>query len=83
LSVCPKCGVDEVDVCPICGEKVSVYSRVVGYLRPLSTWNDGKQQEFKDRVEYETWGTDPIWYDKYKANYTNKKDQNEPTRADK
>ena len=26
-----------------------VYSRVVGYYRPVSGWNDGKKQEFKDR----------------------------------
>jgi len=26
-----------------------VYSRVTGYIRPLSAWNPGKQQEFKDR----------------------------------
>ena len=26
-----------------------VYSRVVGYYRPIKSWNDGKQQEFKDR----------------------------------
>ena len=26
-----------------------VYSRVVGYLRPVKQWNDGKQEEFKDR----------------------------------
>lgn len=26
-----------------------VYSRVVGYLRPIQNWNDGKQQEFADR----------------------------------
>ena len=29
-----------------------VYSRVVGYLRPVQQWNEGKQQEFKDRKEY-------------------------------
>jgi len=29
-----------------------VYSRVVGYLRPLSSWNVGKVAEFEDRVEY-------------------------------
>ncbi len=29
-----------------------VYSRVVGYIRPVSQWNDGKQSEFRDRVEY-------------------------------
>ncbi len=26
-----------------------VYSRIVGYLRPLQNWNEGKQQEFRDR----------------------------------
>jgi len=26
-----------------------VYSRVVGYFRPVRQWNDGKQQEFKER----------------------------------
>jgi len=26
-----------------------VYSRVVGYLRPIQNWNDGKQQEFSER----------------------------------
>ena len=29
-----------------------VYSRVVGYLRPVGNWNTGKQQEFKDRVVF-------------------------------
>ncbi len=29
-----------------------VYSRVVGYLRPVSQWNDGKQAEFAERQEY-------------------------------
>jgi hypothetical protein len=29
-----------------------VYSRVVGYLRPVQQWNLGKQQEFKERKEY-------------------------------
>ena len=29
--------------------KCEVYSRVVGYIRPIEQWNDGKQQEFKDR----------------------------------
>ena len=26
-----------------------VYSRIVGYLRPIQSWNAGKKQEFKDR----------------------------------
>jgi len=29
-----------------------VYSRIVGYFRPVQQWNDGKRQEFKDRVYY-------------------------------
>jgi ribonucleoside-triphosphate reductase len=29
-----------------------VYSRIVGYLRPLQQWNTGKQQEFKERKEF-------------------------------
>lgn len=30
--------------------KCTVWSRVVGYLRPIDQWNSGKQEEFKDRV---------------------------------
>lgn len=30
-----------------------VYSRVVGYIRPVAQWNDGKQSEFRDRKEYD------------------------------
>ena len=29
-----------------------VYSRIVGYLRPVQNWNDAKQQEFRDRVVF-------------------------------
>ncbi len=32
--------------------KCEVYSRVVGYLRPVKQWNEGKQQEYKERKEY-------------------------------
>ncbi len=39
--------------CPECGNVTEVFSRIVGYLRPIRTWNDGKQQEFKDRTPYE------------------------------
>ncbi|HOI45489.1 MAG TPA: anaerobic ribonucleoside-triphosphate reductase, partial [Candidatus Aminicenantes bacterium] len=38
--------------CPDCGSGTEVYSRIVGYLRPVKTWNDGKQQEFKERTPY-------------------------------
>ena len=33
-------------------QRCEVYSRVVGYLRPVSQWNDGKQAEFKDRKTF-------------------------------
>ena len=32
--------------------KCEVYSRVVGYLRPVAQWNKGKQSEWKDRVDF-------------------------------
>ena len=35
-----------------CNSKTEVYSRVVGYLRPVQAWNAGKQEEFKDRKPY-------------------------------
>jgi ribonucleoside-triphosphate reductase len=38
--------------CPDCGTDTEIFSRIVGYLRPVRTWNDGKQQEFKDRTPY-------------------------------
>ena len=34
-------------------QKTEVYSRVVGYIRPVKDWNDSKQEEFKDRVVYD------------------------------
>ncbi len=33
-------------------QKCEIYSRVVGYLRPVQNWNKGKKQEFKDRKVY-------------------------------
>ncbi|MEA4862635.1 MAG: anaerobic ribonucleoside-triphosphate reductase [Victivallaceae bacterium] len=36
----------------VCGEKTEIYSRVVGYFRPVSNWNRGKQEEFNDRKTY-------------------------------
>ena len=32
--------------------KCEVYSRVVGYIRPVAQWNEGKQAEYQDRVEF-------------------------------
>jgi ribonucleoside-triphosphate reductase len=39
--------------CPTCGAKCEVYSRVVGYLRPVDQWNDGKQAEFAIRKTFD------------------------------
>lgn len=36
--------------------KCEVYSRIVGYLRPIQQWNEGKREEFKDRVEFKKGG---------------------------
>lgn len=41
------------DICPICSKKTEVYSRVTGYYRCLEEWNDGKKQEYEDRVEFD------------------------------
>lgn len=35
-----------------CGKKTEVYSRVCGFFRPVSNYNNGKAQEFKDRHSY-------------------------------
>ncbi len=39
--------------CPTCAEKTEVYSRVVGYLRPVDQWNEGKREEFGLRATYD------------------------------
>ena len=45
--------VGEHPECPKCGESTEVYSRVVGFLRPVSQWNKGKQAEFEMREHYD------------------------------
>ncbi len=54
-SICREHGylAGEQKVCPICGKSTEVYSRITGYYRPVSNWNDGKLQEYKDRLLYE------------------------------
>ncbi|MCR5072319.1 MAG: ribonucleoside triphosphate reductase [Clostridiales bacterium] len=54
-SVCADHGylTGEQYVCPICGQKTEVYSRITGYYRPVQNWNDGKAQEFRDRLVYD------------------------------
>ena len=36
-----------------CGRKTEIYSRVVGYFRPVANWNKGKKEEFKDRKTFD------------------------------
>ena len=54
-SVCQEHGYldGEQYVCPVCGKKTEVYSRITGYYRPVQNWNDGKTEEFKERKTYE------------------------------
>ena len=35
-----------------CGKPTEIYSRVVGYFRPVQDWNEGKKQEFQDRKPF-------------------------------
>jgi ribonucleoside-triphosphate reductase len=54
FSVCPDHGylTGEHPTCPHCGREAEIYSRVVGYLRPINQWNEGKQAEFALRSRY-------------------------------
>lgn len=54
FSVCPEHGYikGEVYRCEKCNRETEVYSRVVGYLRPVKQWNKGKREEFKMRKTY-------------------------------
>ncbi|MFA5258169.1 MAG: ribonucleoside triphosphate reductase [Opitutales bacterium] len=54
FSVCPTHGYvnGEHHKCPHCGADSEVYSRVVGYLRPVAQWNAGKQAEFAQRKPF-------------------------------
>jgi ribonucleoside-triphosphate reductase len=54
FSICPSHGYinGEQETCIKCDQKTEVYSRVVGYLRPVKQWNDGKQAEYSDRKTF-------------------------------
>jgi len=54
FSVCKTHGYikGEVYNCPTCGTETEVFSRIVGYFRPVKNWNAGKAEEFKDRLEF-------------------------------
>jgi ribonucleoside-triphosphate reductase (formate) len=59
FSVCPSHGylAGEHATCGICASETEVYSRVVGYLRPVRQWNNGKQAEFEIRKTFEVAGS--------------------------
>ena len=54
FSVCKSHGYipGEVEDCHTCGEQCEVWSRIVGYFRPVDQWNKGKKSEFSERKEY-------------------------------
>ncbi len=51
FSICPEHGYlrGELRQCPQCGAETEIYSRIVGYFRPISQWNRGKYEEFGNR----------------------------------
>ena len=55
FSTCPNHGyvAGEHFKCPDCGADCEVYSRIVGYIRPISQWNKGKQMEFHNRTPFD------------------------------
>lgn len=44
----------------ICNRETEIYSRVVGYFRPVQNWNKGKQEEFKDRKLFTKYNNEEI-----------------------
>ncbi len=54
FSVCMEHGrlKGKIEKCPKCGKETEIYSRIVGYLRPVSRWNQGKDMEFKERKTF-------------------------------
>jgi ribonucleoside-triphosphate reductase len=54
FSVCPNHGyiAGKVEVCAKCGSANEIWSRIVGYIRPIQQWNSGKRAEFNDRNTY-------------------------------
>ena len=55
FSVCDKHGYisGRVEACPTCQTPTEVYDRVVGYIRPVNSFNPGKREEFKERKRFE------------------------------
>lgn len=55
FSVCPSHGYlsGKQEMCPVCKGETEIYSRVVGYLRPVKQWNEGKRAEFGMRKTFQ------------------------------
>ncbi|MCF7906815.1 ribonucleoside triphosphate reductase [Patescibacteria group bacterium] len=55
FSICPEHGYlsGEHFTCPHCQARAEVYSRIVGYLRPVQQWNKGKREEFGERETFD------------------------------
>ena len=55
FSICPNHGyvAGRHETCPTCGARCEIYSRIVGYIRPVEQWNDGKRAEFEQRKTFE------------------------------
>ncbi|MGI6733715.1 MAG: ribonucleoside triphosphate reductase [Anaerovoracaceae bacterium] len=55
FSICPDHGyiAGEKFTCPTCGKDAEVWTRVVGFHRPVQSWNKGKQEEYKERKEFD------------------------------
>ena len=55
VTVCPGCGwsgVGLVTSCPRCGSETEIWSRIIGYYRPLRNWNPARRREFWTRRHY-------------------------------
>jgi ribonucleoside-triphosphate reductase len=54
FSICPDHGYlrGHQATCPRCGSATEVWSRVVGYYRPVQSWNPGKREEFRERKNF-------------------------------
>lgn len=54
FSICPTCGYihGEKHLCPKCGEQTLTYTRVMGYHRPITSFNIGKKAEHDERISF-------------------------------
>ncbi|SET67322.1 ribonucleoside-triphosphate reductase class III catalytic subunit [Natronincola peptidivorans] len=55
FSICSDHGylTGEQPICPTCGSETEIWTRVVGFHRPVQAWNKGKREEYKDRKEFD------------------------------